>query len=241
MEVSRWAGMGHAHFRSKFLIENHKGIYDFEKRFNLFPALVPAMKGKRDDRLAPPTDLRLDSGLISWQGDAPYYNIYVSDHWPVDTDNPANLLLAPLRPQADSHRFGCRASSVGGPSLPSRPWTATATRASRCSISRPSRRPTSRSCPRTSTLPTTDSSWTSRRPSARCSRWTSTAMPSPPSRASSCAATSVRCQPRDRSSALTSAALADGVYWVYAHNKRTKKMVRVGSFEIDRQQVGFVR
>ena len=94
MEVSRWAGMGHAHFRSKFLIENHKGIYDFEKRFNLFPALVPAMKGKRDDRLAPPTDLRLDSGLISWQGDAPYYNIYVSDHWPVDTDNPANLLLA---------------------------------------------------------------------------------------------------------------------------------------------------
>ena len=35
--------------------------------------------------------------------------------------------------------------------------------------------------------------------------------------------------------------LADGVYWVYAHNKRTKKMVRVGSFEIDRQQVGFVR
>ena len=30
MYVSRWLGMGHAHFRSKFLLDNYQGIFDFE-------------------------------------------------------------------------------------------------------------------------------------------------------------------------------------------------------------------
>ena len=30
-------------FRSKFLLDNYQGIFDFEKRFNATPSLTPAL------------------------------------------------------------------------------------------------------------------------------------------------------------------------------------------------------
>lgn len=44
LQVLRQMGIGgHAFFRSQFLLDNHKGIYDFVRRFNERPALTPAM------------------------------------------------------------------------------------------------------------------------------------------------------------------------------------------------------
>lgn len=240
MEVSRWAGMGHAHFRSKFLIENHKGIYDFEQRFNLFPALVPAMKGKRDARLAPPTDLRLDSGLISWQGDAPYYNIYVSDHWPVDTDNPANLLLA---------RFAHKqiATALAPRLFRGWPFVAVTAMDRYGNESQPLQYQPPVATTYQPQLPknlylANDGQQLDLSEALR------PLLPMDIDRYAVATLQGVFLRSYLRPLPATGPAqridissLADGVYWVYAHNKRTKKMVRVGSFEIDRQQVGFVR
>ena len=82
MNVSRELGMGHCFFRTKFLLDNVKGIYDFTCRFNHMPALVPPMTWA--GQLAPtePAELALKGNTLSWQAakdrsDAPYlsYNI----------------------------------------------------------------------------------------------------------------------------------------------------------------------
>ncbi len=100
MYVSRSLGMGHAHFRSLFLTSNKQGIYDFECQFNPLPALPPQSSG---NKVTPsPTILpenlivvKSDDGkaTVSWQGTSPYYNIYASHEYPVNTDNPQNLLF----------------------------------------------------------------------------------------------------------------------------------------------------
>ena len=97
MEVSRNLGMGHAYFRSHFFTENKQGIYDTASDFiDRLPALVPPMTWQSKTKPEIPHDMRVnynnDHTSIKWQGTAPYYNLYSSDTFPVDTDAPCNLV-----------------------------------------------------------------------------------------------------------------------------------------------------
>ena len=101
MYVSRNLGAGHAHFRSFFLTSNKQGVYDFEKQFNAALALPHAMVTSAPKGAAPVAAgaslvVRNDdkSVVIRWKSVAPYYNIYVSNTYPVNTDDPRNLLFA---------------------------------------------------------------------------------------------------------------------------------------------------
>ena len=105
MNVARSLGLGHCFFRTKFLLDNDKGIYDFTRWFNRTPALVPPMRSAPCPAPQAPPSLqrRLLQGadMLAWQpADAPedkrsggiLYNVYASDQWPVNTDDPANLV-----------------------------------------------------------------------------------------------------------------------------------------------------
>ena len=110
MYVIREQGMGHAFFRSKFLTDNVKGIYSFTKDFNASPALIPAMTwmGKRPP--LSPRSLTVQRGTtedrLTWHTTRPtadgeylLYNVYASEHYPVDTRD-ASLLIATRRQDA---------------------------------------------------------------------------------------------------------------------------------------------
>lgn len=100
MYVSRDLGVGHAHFRSYFLTANKQGVYDFEKQFNATLSLPHKMQGvvstaampyavnsslveRREDKLV----------ILRWKAVTPYYNIYASYTYPVDTEDARNLLF----------------------------------------------------------------------------------------------------------------------------------------------------
>lgn len=92
IQVLRQYGMGQAYFRGKFLTDNKQGIYDFVREFNRYPALVPAMTWA-DSNLPPsPENLRIEKNSLSWTGRSPYYNVYSSRTWPVNTDDATNLI-----------------------------------------------------------------------------------------------------------------------------------------------------
>lgn len=103
MDVSRQLGMGHCYFRSKFFTDNTKGIYDFARRFDATPALVPPMTWERQPAPSAPATLKLDGGTLSWskaddRSNAPYvlYNVYASRTYPVDVTQAANLVATRL-------------------------------------------------------------------------------------------------------------------------------------------------
>jgi len=103
MYVLRQLGLGHTFFRSKFFTDNVKGIYDFGCRFDDTPTLIPPMTWAGKPAPKAPTALSLSDGCLSWSGasdtsGAPYllYNIYASKQYPVDTDNPHNLVATRL-------------------------------------------------------------------------------------------------------------------------------------------------
>lgn len=92
LQVMRQYSLGQAFFRGKFLTDNTQGIYDYLKTFNAHPALVPPMTWA-SNRVPPmPHALQVTKNGLSWQGRSPYYNIYASRVWPVDTDDAANLI-----------------------------------------------------------------------------------------------------------------------------------------------------
>ena len=99
MYVSRQLGMGHCFFRSRFLTDNVKGIYNFTRHFNSTPALTPPMYWMQKQPPTAPEGLRLNGTLLSWiaarnRNDSPYlqYNVYASDTYPVKTDEAENLV-----------------------------------------------------------------------------------------------------------------------------------------------------
>ncbi len=92
MEVCRQYGLGHAFFRGRFFTDNTQGIYDFTRQFDARPALVPAMTWQSQALPSAPTALHVSDNELSWQGSAPYYNIYSSRSWPVDTRSADNLI-----------------------------------------------------------------------------------------------------------------------------------------------------
>lgn len=101
MYVSRDLGVGHAHFRSYFLTANKQGVYDFEKQFNAVLTLTPTMQGVTSNGSAPQpinallVERREDKSVtLAWKAVSPYYNIYASHIYPVDTEDARNLLYA---------------------------------------------------------------------------------------------------------------------------------------------------
>ena len=101
MYVSRDLGVGHAHFRSYFLTANKQGVYDFEKQFNALLALTPTVLGVTSNGSAPQpinaslVERREDKSVtLAWKAVSPYYNIYASHSYPVDTEDARNLLYA---------------------------------------------------------------------------------------------------------------------------------------------------
>ena len=103
MSVVREIGLGHCYFRAKFLLDNVKGIYDFARWHDRYPALVPPMTWAQSDAPTSPKMLIVErsheSDQLSWQGaedrsDGPYllYNIYASTTYPVDVTKAENLI-----------------------------------------------------------------------------------------------------------------------------------------------------
>jgi len=106
IRFSRSNGLaGQAHYRVKYLMDNIQGLYDLlVDELYTTPALVPAMPWL--DNVAPsaPQGLQVQVDAegythLSWQAstdndpkNAPMYVIYGSDTYPVDTNNPANII-----------------------------------------------------------------------------------------------------------------------------------------------------
>lgn len=90
---------GMAFYRGRFLTNNCKGIFDVcEEEFFPYPALPPRMTWmEANDTIPAPHSLRYHDGTIQWEGDAPYYNIYGSNTWPVDCSRAENLLAIQVR------------------------------------------------------------------------------------------------------------------------------------------------
>ena len=108
MNVLRDLGLGFTFFRSKFFTDNTKGIYDFTCDFNVTPALIPPMTWAGKHAPSAVSRLQVKRGMsadiISWQkaidnsgADYLLYNVYASDHQPVDVSNPQNLIAARQR------------------------------------------------------------------------------------------------------------------------------------------------
>ncbi|MBQ7496062.1 MAG: family 10 glycosylhydrolase [Bacteroidaceae bacterium] len=104
---------GECYFRSRFLTDNVKGIYDYlHSVFYAFPALPPACTWL--DSIPPQTPTppgrpqqrtaRRGGGILTWQPSTDNlpggvrYNVYASTEWPVDTSQPQNL-VATLLPE----------------------------------------------------------------------------------------------------------------------------------------------
>lgn len=103
LNVTRQIGLGHCYFRAKFLLDNVKGVYDLVRDFDRQPALVPPITWTKMPAPKAPDVLEVRHTIrgdeVSWSGaqdlsNGPYllYNIYASEQYPVDTDNPANLI-----------------------------------------------------------------------------------------------------------------------------------------------------
>lgn len=104
LHYTRQLGMaGQCYFRSKFLTDNVKGIYDFLRNsFYAYPALPPACTWLSDDVPAAPSRpqthiLSNTMARITWEGaEGLRYNIYASRTWPVDTGCAENLVATAL-------------------------------------------------------------------------------------------------------------------------------------------------
>ncbi|MBQ9363023.1 MAG: family 10 glycosylhydrolase [Bacteroidaceae bacterium] len=111
MHTTRWSGIGGmAFYRSDFLTRNVKGLYDCcQDEFFPYPALTPKMDWMGTDNIQPksPTGLHHTEERLQWQGDAPYYNVYGSNLWPVDIEKAEHLLA--VRVTGNSYLLNGRA------------------------------------------------------------------------------------------------------------------------------------
>jgi hypothetical protein len=110
IEVSRQLGMGHCYFRSRFLTDNTKGLYDFVCDFDAYPAVVPPLTTNKSTRPTSPTTLNIERTTngdnLSWSGatdnsDGDYltYNVYASTNYPVDINDARNIIATRLMQQ----------------------------------------------------------------------------------------------------------------------------------------------
>ncbi len=125
INVARTIGLGYAHFRSRFFTDNTKGIYEHTiNDLNRYPALVPAMTWEKSTRPETPRSLvvrRLKGGdELTWNeageinkpdtsnglyrnntfekhnGDYLTYNVYASESYPIDINDPRLLIATRL-------------------------------------------------------------------------------------------------------------------------------------------------
>ena len=87
---------GTAQFRSKFVTDNVKGVYDLLQYANPYPALVPSMPWMGATPPSAPAGLQVVTdkyaATLTWEPcEGVTYNVYSSDTYPVDVTNPANL------------------------------------------------------------------------------------------------------------------------------------------------------
>lgn len=97
------------HFRTRFLLDNVKGIYDYLRRFYYpYPALTPVCPSADGTAPAPPADLHIDldqtTGYLRWTPTASRngepavrYNVYAATSFPVETNRPENLVRTGLQ------------------------------------------------------------------------------------------------------------------------------------------------
>lgn len=104
MHFLRQIGLGHCYFRTKFLTDNVKGIYDFACLFDATPALVPPMTWEGRPMPIAPQQITIEGSTLVWSGaqdrsGSPYilYNVYASEDYPVDITRPENLVAWRLR------------------------------------------------------------------------------------------------------------------------------------------------
>lgn len=94
MMFTRRLGIGTAHFRAKFFLDNCKGIYDFtSNHYAPYPALVPQSGSVAHQLPSAPTSIEVKDGKLVINGTSHYYNIYASDSWPIDVSDARNLVL----------------------------------------------------------------------------------------------------------------------------------------------------
>lgn len=116
LNVTRQIGVGHCHFRAKFLLDNVKGIYDFMRDFDRHPALTPPMPWGYNQSPTPPARLTVEHTVegdqLEWtegvdNSYGPYllYNIYASAEEPVDISKAEHLIA--MR-QRQRHLFVAR-------------------------------------------------------------------------------------------------------------------------------------
>lgn len=113
LQVLRQLGLGHTHFRSKFLTADTKGIITFEQGFNPYPALTPPMTWINDTPPEAPVSLNATTAadgavMLSWPTPEEktsidtqptgglHYNVYASRTWPVTVDDARNLVATRL-------------------------------------------------------------------------------------------------------------------------------------------------
>ena len=105
LNTTRQLGLGHAYFRSQFFTDNTKGVYNLiANDIDRYPALVPPMRNKNTHHPSPitqhPSPITLSLSphyiVLSWDGDAPLYNVYASRELPVNTDDARNLIAMRL-------------------------------------------------------------------------------------------------------------------------------------------------
>jgi hypothetical protein len=112
LHVLRQYGLGHAYFRSKFLTDNTKGIYDFAANTLCpYPSLIPAQTWYGFRNPEPPRSISVNeakdyrpTAVLSWEpgrdnSDGPYlaYNVYSSTHFPVNTRDARNITMVGVR------------------------------------------------------------------------------------------------------------------------------------------------
>lgn len=109
MNVLRDYMIGHTYFRSKFLTDNIKGIYDFiRNNMDLYPALIPPISWQSSKLPLAPTKISVNrrdkQDLLSWSSSTNAqtesyirYNVYGSTHYPVDISDVSNLLAVNFR------------------------------------------------------------------------------------------------------------------------------------------------
>ncbi len=99
---------GQCYFRSKFLTDNVKGLYDYLRDdYYAFPALPPACPWLDSVPPTAPTDITISilsdqTEELSWTPSTDNleggvrYNVYTSQHWPVDITCSRNLVATQL-------------------------------------------------------------------------------------------------------------------------------------------------
>ena len=107
MHFLRQNNIGHCYFRTKFLLDDTKGIYSFARDFDHAPALIPPMTWECKTKPEAPINIAIkrssNNDRLKWDATKrpmgqPYilYNVYASTSPDVDINEPRNLIATRL-------------------------------------------------------------------------------------------------------------------------------------------------